>query len=72
MKNVTDGLQENTSGDDVLMEKSYAISGAAAVGAVNLSKGIVKKTVSVAILESKHKITSNREKKNLVQVVLQK
>ena len=67
MKNVTDGLQENTSGDDVLMEKSYAISGAAAVGAVNLTKGIVKKAVSVATLESKHKITSNREKKNLVK-----
>lgn len=67
VKNVTDGLQENTSGDDVLMEKSYAISGAVAVGAVNLTKGIVKKTVSVAALESKHKITSNREKKNLVK-----
>lgn len=67
VKNVTDGLQENTSGDDVLMEKSYAISGAAAVGAVNLTKGIVKKAVSVATLESKHKITSNREKKNLVK-----
>lgn len=66
VKNVTNDLQGDASGDNVMMERSYALSGAAAAGTIGATKGIVKKAVSIATLESKYKLKSNKEKKNLV------
>lgn len=66
VKNVTNDLQGDAPGDNVMMERSYALSGAAAAGTIGVTKGIVTKAVSIATLESKYKLKSNKEKKNLV------
>ena len=67
VKNVTNDMQDNKASDDVIMERSYAMAGAAAKGAGTLTKGLVKATVSVASIEARHKISSNRAEKHAIK-----
>lgn len=67
VKNATNDMQDNKAGDDVIMERSYAMAGAVAKGAGNVTKGLVKASVSVASIEAKYKISSNRAEKNAIK-----
>jgi hypothetical protein len=67
VKNVTNDIQDNKTSDDVIMERSYAMAGAVAKGAGTLTKGLVKATVSVASIEARHKISSNRAEKHAIK-----
>lgn len=65
-KNVSNSMKDDQTGDNTLMERSYAIAEASVKGVADMSKGLVKSVASIASIESSCKIINNSEKKYVI------
>lgn len=66
IKNMAKDMDNEGSEDNVIVERSFALTGSASKTAVKATKGLVKSVRSVASLESTHKIRSKYTKNNAV------
>lgn len=67
IKDLSDDIQDNASGDNIFVERSYAAAGKAASTSVNVTKGLVKKTASVVSLEKAFKLHKTNVNKSFVK-----